>query len=226
VESARAQITVAEAAVSAAASAHGKTTIRAPIDGIVLSRHVELGQTLVASLQTPVVFVIAEDLGHMELHVDVDEADVGRVREGQVSTFTVDAFPERTFEARVRTVHNAPRTLQNVVTYLAVLDVENRDQLLRPGMTATTRIVSTRREDVVLVPNSALRYVPPLGEEDAAGRREDRVYVLRSGTPERVSVRVGASDGTHTELLSDELRVGDRLVVDAREAEPKRPWEL
>jgi HlyD family secretion protein len=161
VASARAQATVAQASLNASRSALQKTQILAPIDGIVLARSVEPGQTVAASFQAPVLFTLARDLREMTLHVDVDEADVGKVREGQPATFTVDAYPGRTFPSEVLSLRNVPKTDQNVVTYEAVLAVQNEDQALRPGMTGTATIATQRRTGALLVPNAALRFTPP-----------------------------------------------------------------
>ncbi|MES1243640.1 MAG: efflux RND transporter periplasmic adaptor subunit [Acidobacteriota bacterium] len=171
VASARAQATVAEATLKAAQSSLQKTSIVSPIDGIVLSRAVEPGQTVAASFQTPVLFTIARDLKDMTLHVQVDEADVGKVRESQAATFTVDAYPQREFESRVVSLRNVATTDQNVVTYEAVLSVDNNNLLLRPGMTATASVVTQHMQDVLLVPNAALRFTPP---EVAAANQDQR----------------------------------------------------
>jgi HlyD family secretion protein len=176
IASARAQATVAEAGLSAAQSSLQKTSIRSPIDGIVLSRAVEPGQTVAASFQTPVLFTIARDLTDMSLHVQVDEADVGKVREGQPATFTVDAYPQREFDSRLVSLRNLATTDQNVVTYEAVLAVDNSGLLLRPGMTATASVVTQRKEGVLLVPNAALRFTPP--EVAAAGQEPRRGIFL------------------------------------------------
>jgi HlyD family secretion protein len=161
VAAAKAQLAVAEATLADARTALEKTEIRAPIDGLVLSRQVEPGQTVAATFQTPVLFTLARDLTHMELLVDVDEADVGKVREGQPAHFTVEAYPNREFDSRVLSLRNVPKEEQNVVTYQAVLAVDNQERLLRPGMTATARILTDERHDVLLVPNAALRFTPP-----------------------------------------------------------------
>jgi HlyD family secretion protein len=171
VASARAQATVAEASLAAIRSNLEKTQIRAPIDGIVLARSVEPGQTVAASFQAPVLFTLARDLRQMTLHVDVDEADVGKVREGQGASFTVDAYPGRTFPSRVVSLRNVPKTDQNVVTYEAVLAVENAEMLLRPGMTGTATIRTEEKAGVLLVPNSALRFTPPDVLAAEGGRR-------------------------------------------------------
>jgi HlyD family secretion protein len=168
VASARAQVTVAQASLAEARTNLGRTSIRSPISGIVLSRAVEPGQTVAASFQTPVLFTIARDLTAMSLHVQVDEADVGKVKEGQRSSFTVDAYPDRRFDAQLVSLRNVAVTAQNVVTYEAVLAVDNTDLRLRPGMTATATIVTSKKEGVLLVPNAALRFTPP--DVTAAGQ--------------------------------------------------------
>jgi HlyD family secretion protein len=159
---ARAQITSAEASLKVALSNLGKTVIRSPIAGVVLERSVEPGQTVTAGLQTPVVFTLAADLSDMLLAVKVDEADVGQIRPGLSATFTVDAYPNRTFESTVLKVKNMPTTSQNVVTYETRLSVKNVDGLLRPGMTATATIAIKDQKDVLLVPNAALRFAPTM----------------------------------------------------------------
>lgn len=218
-----------------------KTVIHAPINGIVLNRNVEPGQTVAASLQAPVLFTLAEDLTRMELHVDVDEADVGRVREGQEALFTVDAFPERSFEARITQVRYGAETVDGVVTYETVLRVDNPDLLLRPGMTATADVTVERVEDALLVPNAALRFAPPStdrsgssgrrglmgslfprprrggGHDGRAGRdalEGPRVWSLRDGRLVPTPLETGASDGIRTVVLQGRLTPGQELVVD------------
>lgn len=170
VGSAAAQTTVARASLDDVRSALRKTTILSPIDGIVLSRSVEPGQTVAASFQAPVLFTLARDLTQMRLVVAVDEADVGKVREGNPATFTVDAYPGRTFPSRVDSLRNVAKTDQNVVTYEAVLAVDNDDLALRPGMTATANVVTEEKRGVLMVPNAALRFTPPdvLAQENGA----------------------------------------------------------
>ncbi|MEZ4374292.1 MAG: efflux RND transporter periplasmic adaptor subunit [Polyangiaceae bacterium] len=170
VRSTSADILVAKASVDSSDTALKKATIRSPIDGVVLSRSVELGQTVTASLQTPVLFLIAKDLTKMELSVQIDEADIGRVKEGQDATFTVDAYPKREFKATLRSLRNVPTNTDNVVTYEAVLDVTNDDLSLRPGMTATATIVTEHVKDAVLVPNAALRFTPPASAKKSSAR--------------------------------------------------------
>lgn len=233
---ARAQITEARATLEAIETDLAKATIRAPIDGIVLNRQVEIGQTVAATFQTPVLFTLAEDLTRMELAVDVDEADVGRVAVGQRATFTVDAYPDRNFEARVVEVRFAPETVEGVVTYETLLSVDNTDLLLRPGMTATADIIVETVDDAVLVANAALRFTPP--EPEIRPRRiggilppppgasvrqpaevpdagaSQRVWVLREGKPVPIELIVGATDGEMTEVASGEVEPGLELLVD------------
>lgn len=233
VQSAAAQIIVARAALNNAQTALDKAWIRSPMDGVVLSRNVELGQTVIASLQSPVLFTIAKDLKNMELTVAIDEADIGQVREGQRATFTVDAYPERTFQAEVRLIQNVATVQDNVVTYQARLTVDNDALLLRPGMTATVNVLTAERTDVLLVPNAALRFKPPGAIQSrpppfmpyrgpprpAAGPQnaEDRtkaVWTLQDGAPARVPVEVGLTDGSFTEVTQGAIEPGAALLTD------------
>lgn len=225
VQSARARVQQASAAVSVQKTDLEKATIVSPVDGVVLSRSVEPGNTIAASFETPELFVLAEDLTDMQLHVSVDEADVSLVEQGQSATFTVDAWPDRSFDATVQLVALQPTVDNNVVTYKTELDVENTDRDLRPGMTATATIQTGRREDVVRVPNAALRFVPPPSNEQGGMRfgpprddrrsepDEDTVYRLVDGEPQKVHIQTGRSDGRHTEILTDNIEPGDVLVT-------------
>lgn len=227
-----AQSRLAKIRVDQAKTNLSKLEIHSPIDGIVMSRSIEPGSAISASLAAPELFTIAEDLTQMELALPINEADVGRVRPGLVATFQVDAWPDRTFEARVLEVSYAPVTTNNVVTYTATLAVENPDLALRPGMTATATIVSDTRAQALRVPNTALRYTPPEtktqsfnplapprmrgGPPGTGGGNKAQppgVWVLRDGVPTRVRVTLGASDGTYTEVTAGELVEGDELVI-------------
>jgi HlyD family secretion protein len=236
--SAQAQVAEARATLDGKETELAKAEIRSPIDGLVLLRQIEPGQTVAASLQAPILFTLAEDLAQMELHVAVDEADVGRIGEGQAAVFTVDAWPERNFPANITQVRFAPRTVEGVVTYETVLAVDNSDLALRPGMTATAVITVQELKDAVLIPNAALRFTPPANgtgqprQRGAFGmifprppmsqRRSNverngapRVWVLRAGKPEAVAVKTGASDGRFTELKSGDIKPGEQVVIDA-----------
>jgi HlyD family secretion protein len=167
VEVNRAQAAQAQASLKQATVDLNNTVIRSPVDGLVISRNVDVGQTVAASLQAPTLFTIANELARMEVHTNVDEADVGNVREGQEVTFTVDAFPSRRFRGRVHQVRNAPIVVQNVVTYVAVVRIDNKELLLKPGMTANVQFLVSRKEDVLTIPNMALRFKPPEEKEEA-----------------------------------------------------------
>ncbi len=217
--SARAQATVAEASLSEAQSNLQKTSVRSPIDGIVLSRAVEPGQTVAASFQTPVMFTIARDLKDLALHVQVDEADVGKVREGQTATFTVDAYPQQEFESKVVSLRNVATAEQDVVTYEAVLAVDNDRLLLRPGMTATASVVTQNKEGVLLVPNAALRFTPP---EVSAAAQEQRGGLwlpgISRGGPGGGSRRQGGPNGAQGE--GEKARRATGTVWVLREGKP------
>ncbi len=218
-----------------------KASIRSPIDGVVLARKVEPGQTVASMFQAPILFTLAEDLAQMKLEVDVDEADVGTVRAGQLADFSVDAYPNRRYPSRVTRVGFGSQTKENVVSYLTVLSVQNDDLSLRPGMTATARITTAERGQVLLVPNAALRWQPPAdaGKPSSGGGvmraliprppqnnlarpapmpkagTEARVWVLRDGQPVPVPVTVGVSDGRLTEITGGELDNGTAVIVEA-----------
>lgn len=222
---ARAAVREARAALSQTRTRLDKAVITAPITGVVLRRTVEPGTTVAANFQTPELFLLAEDLREMELHVALDEADVGMVKAGQDAIFTVDAWPSQQFEATVLSVYLYPSTENNVVTYTTVLSVDNSESLLQPGMTATATITTGVREQALRVPNSALRFSPPedsrtgniLGPPGGAVAQDDGpsndVWVLRDDQPQRVLLRVGASDGRFTEVLSDELSEGEEVLT-------------
>lgn len=236
---ARAKVDQAQAQLDADRRTLRKTVIRSPIDGIVLKRDVEPGQTVAASLQTPVLFTLAENLTQMELKVAVDEADVGQVSEGQKATFAVDAYPARTFPATITQVRFAPETVNGVVTFGALLAVDNADLSLRPGMTATAEIRVHEEADLLLVPNTALRFTPPQSKSEQSGpnllslllpRRSGaskrppesaartsqtgRVWILRDGEPTVIEIKTGLTDGVMTQVLNDTLAPGAQVLVD------------
>jgi HlyD family secretion protein len=202
------------------------TTIISPIDGTVISRNVDVGQTVAASFQAPTLFVIAQDLRRMQVDTNVGEADVGRLFAGMTATFTVDAFPNQQFTGRLRQIRNAAQTTQNVVTYDAVIDVENPKLLLRPGMTANTSFVAAQKDSVVRLRNAALRFEPdtqlltrigvkdPLQTVSSQDPNRKKVWVLRDGKPVPVAVSNGVSDGTWSELVEGDVRPGDILITD------------
>jgi len=196
VEVNRAQAAQAQASLKQATVDLNNTVIRSPVDGLVISRNVDVGQTVAASLQAPTLFTIANDLARMEVHTNVDEADVGNVREAQEVTFTVDAFPSRRFRGRVHQVRNAPIVVQNVVTYVAVVRIDNKELLLKPGMTANVQFLVSRKEDVLTIPNMAMRFKPPEEKEEAQEllRREQSRTAPKVG--ERRTSRQSATGGS------------------------------
>ncbi len=204
------------------------TNIRSPVDGIVVQRNVTMGQTVAASFQTPTLFLIATDLTKMQVDTNVSESDMGDLRESDKATFTVEAFPSRTFEGTVVQERQAPQSVQNVVTYDIVVGFDNHDLALKPGMTATIRIVTAETSNVLRVPDQALRYTPrgiasaessraagnsPTGVQVQKPSREDFVWVLRNGVPQQVRVKLGLDDDSFTEIAGGDLRENDRVIV-------------
>ncbi len=236
-KSADATVAQAVAALKSDQTNLAKASIRSPIDGIVLTRQIEPGQTVAASLQTPVLFKLAENLTQMELQVDVDEADVGLVKAGQPAFFTVDAWPGREYPADIVRVGYGSQVTDNVVTYKTILTVSNDDLTLRPGMTATAEITTASHKDVLLVPNAALRFTPPQSGEPTTSRglvgsllphppsrpnqkrtavsggATPQVWVLRANKPVAVAVKTGLSDGRHTEIVEGDLQVGAQVIT-------------
>jgi len=214
----RATIDQRRAALSAAEVNLGFTNITSPVTGTVVSRNVDVGQTVAASFQTPTLFLIARDLTKMQVDTNVSESDVGAAELGQAASFTVEAFPDRVFAGKVVQIRRAPIIVQNVVTYDVVIGVDNPDGLLLPGMTADVRIVVERHADVWTVPEEALRFDP----DGAAGAPADagggRVFVLRDGRPVAIPVEVGLSDGTRAEIRGGELSGDDAVIVDLDDA--------
>lgn len=237
VETAEANVAIAAADLKLQQGDLDKSTIYAPIDGIVLTRDVDPGQTVASSFSAPVLFVIAEDLKTMVLEAAIDEADIGAVRKGQDARFTVDAYPDRTFTASIADISFASVTTDNVVTYDAKLSVDNADLSLRPGMTATVTIVTREADDIITVPSAAFRFRPPAPQSESGGWSLDRLfggrrmgriferrsptvaadgtrtlYVLENGQPVATRVRTGATDGENTEITSG-LESGEQVIT-------------
>jgi HlyD family secretion protein len=228
---AEAGVTQAKAALEQAELNLRYTTIVSPIDGVVISRNVDVGQTVAAALQAPTLLLVAQDLTHMEVDTNVAEADVGKIKSKMDVTFTVDAYPDHTFHGIVRQVRDNAQTIQNVVTYDAVIDVDNPDRLLKPGMTASVTFVHAVREGALRLSNAALRFKPDAatlalltphasGPNDVlstpeAPRDQRTVWVVRSGTASLVNIRVGVSDGSSTEVTGGDLHEGDEALIEA-----------
>lgn len=237
-DTAGAQIQTAQAELETAQTDLTKAYISSPIDGVVLARSVEPGYAVAASLQAVELLTLASDLKTLELEIDVDEADVSVVQPGQKATFTVSAYPNKNFPATLTKVAYGPTESEtNVVTYTAYLKVSNEELLLRPGMTATARIVTEKRDNALLVPNTALRFAPSVSAKGSSAvsslmmgpprssnkvskevggvttQRKNTVWVLRDGSAQEVDIITGASDGTRTEVVSGDLKAGDLVIT-------------
>jgi HlyD family secretion protein len=234
-----AQVVQSQASLAAIETDMRKAVIRSPINGIVLDRQIDPGQTVAASFQTPTLFTLAEDLTRMKLIVDVDEADIGDVKVGQAARFRVDAYPDRAFESRVTEVRSTPKTSNGVVTYQTVLQVDNSARLLQPGMTATAEVTVTQVSDAVLIPNAALRFTPPAASTASQGgfrllprppgsQRRDRsaddlpprVWTESATGLKAIEVALGPSDGRVTVLREGSLPPGTDVIVDLASARP------
>lgn len=237
---ARADLNVTRANVNQTAAARAQaelnltyTTIVSPIDGVVISRNVDVGQTVAAALQAPTLFTIAQDLTRMQVDTNVAEGDVGKIQAGMEATFTVDAYPKRVFKGHLRQVRDNALTLQNVVTYDAVVDVDNSERLLKPGMTANVSFMYASRDATVRIPNAALRFRPdaPSVASLTHGRAlpaltvpDDRiVWRVESGNAVPLVVQAGITDGTYSELSSGALKPGDALVVEMQAGAKRAP---
>lgn len=243
--SARANVTVAQATLATDETNLSKASISSPIDGVILTRTVDPGNAVAASLQAVTLFTVAEDLTQLRLQVNVDEADVGSVKVGQKASFTVSAYPSRKYPATITRVAYGSTITDNVVTYITYLEVDNADLSLRPGMTASSTITSTERRDVLLVPNTALRFTPTQSGGKAGASKDSsgimssllprmprsgarksaggngpvkQVWVLRDGAPTALSVNAGISDGRMTEIIGGDLQAGMQVITDQRAA--------
>lgn len=235
---ARAAVTQAKANLATYETDLSKSVIRSPINGVVLTRNVEPGQTVAAAYQAPTLFTLAADLTKMELHVNVDEADVSNIKEGQKATFSVAAYPNRNFDARIVRANYGSSTTSGVVTYETVLKVDNNEMLLRPGMTATADIIVKKIENAVLVPSAALRFTPPVQEEKKSSgglvgsilphppgqgdkqvenitdKKQQRIWILKNEKLTPVSVTTGSANGGMTEVAAGDIQPGMAVVVD------------
>ena len=234
---ARAQVEQSRAALQQEETNLRYTRILSPVDGVVISRNVDIGQTVAASFQTPTLFSIAQDLTRMQIDTNVDEADIGRIRVGQGVQFTVDAYPDVQFPGKVSEIRNAPITVQNVVTYDVVVKVANPEHKLKPGMTANVSIITASAQGALKIPNAALRFkwtpdkatdrgkggAQAGGEQN--GQRKQGVWILDGQTPRRAPIAAGISDGNSTAVVSGDLKEGDQVIVEAtgssKKAEPR-----
>ena len=221
-----AQIQQAQAALDSSAINLRYTKILSPVNGTVISRNIDIGQTVAASFQTPTLFTIAQDLTKMQIDTSVDEADIGKVKASQKATFTVDAYPELPFKGKVSVVRNAPITVSNVVTYNAVIIVDNTDLKLKPGMTANVSIETESKQNALRLPNSALRFklatsAATSDQKVAKGPKGPSVWVLENNKPKNVKITTGISDGNYTEVTAGELTEGQQVITDASNSTKK-----
>lgn len=212
----KAQVMQAEAALRNSQTNYGYTKIISPVDGTVVSRNVDVGQTVAASFQTPTLFTIAQDLTKMQIDANVDEADIGRVMAGQDVEFTVDAYPDITFKGKVGQVRIAPIIVQNVVTYDVVITVPNPELKLKPGMTANVSIIVAVKKNVLKIPNAALRF--KLAEKTKTKQQKGSgIWIIENGKPKRMAVTPGISDGNYTEITSGEIKEGQEVITESLE---------
>lgn len=256
-QAAKASVKAAEGSVAQTSGALSQartnlrySIIRSPVDGIVISRAIDVGQTVAASFQTPTLFTIAQDLTKMQIEVSVDEADISRIKIGQQANFSVDAYPEQKFDGKVVQIRSAPIVTQNVVTYVVVVNVDNSEMKLKPGMTANVSIVVAKKDDVIKIPPAALRFKPKGGDEKpavakgdsgstAAPKGKDRldnggkpgerkgsggqiVYTLKEGKPAPLSVKTGIASSNSMELVEGDLKEGDEVIVEQSGGDAKK----
>lgn len=212
IKAAKAQIAQSEAQYKTAKTNLSYTKIVAPVDGTIISREIDLGQPVAASFQAPELFTIAQDLKKMQIEVSVSEADIGKIKEGQEVLYTLDGYPEEEFKGKVTQVRISPTTVSNVVTYCVIVDVENEDLKLKPGMTANVSIIAAKSEDVLCAPNNALKFV--LDPKSNVKYENQGIWTIENGNPKRIDIKTGASDDIYTEIISEELQVNDKIIVD------------
>lgn len=188
------------------------TRIISPVDGIVVSRAVDIGQTVAASFQTPTLFQVAQDLTKMQIEVNVSEADIGKIKKGQSVEYTLDGYADEVFHGKVSEVRIAPTTVSNVVTYTVIVEVDNKEQKMIPGMTANASIITNKSEDVICVPTDALKFTPT---EITGGKKfkEQGLWVLRNNKPERISIKTGAKDSDRIEIISSQIQENDKVII-------------
>lgn len=212
VNAAKAKIQQSRATYQTALTNLGYTKIIAPVDGTVIARKIDLGQPVAASFQAPELFTIAQDLTKMQIEVSVSEADIGKVKEGQEVNYTLDGYPDSLFKGKVTQVRLEPTTVSNVVTYSVIVDVDNEDLTLKPGMTANVSIITSKSEDVLCAPTVALKYTPETGGQKY---KSQGLWILEDRKPKRIDIQTGASDDSRVEVISKDLKSGDKVIVGA-----------
>lgn len=217
-----AQIKQAEASLNSAKIDLNYTKIVSPVDGIVVSKEVEVGQTVAASFQTPTLFNVAEDLTKMQIEASVVEADIAKVKEGQTVEFSVDSYPDEIFYGIVTQVRNEAINTSNVVTYEVIIEIDNKDLKLKPGMTANVEVITSEKQNALLVPNQALRFYIEDENGGSSRRYKDKgLWIIAGGRPQRVAVKTGVSDDNNTEVSSADLHEGDEVIVEKKDSVAK-----
>jgi len=206
----RASISQARASLNTSMTNLGYTKIIAPVDGTIIKRAIDVGQPVAASFQAPELFTIAQDLKKMQIEVNVSEADIGKVKEGQQAEYTLDGYPDVTFKGEVTQVRLNSTTTSNVVTYTVIVSVDNEDLKLKPGMTANVSIITSRNKNVLCVPSVALKYTP---ETTGQKYKERGIWILENNEPVRIPVKEGASDDSNVQIITNKLKVGDKVIV-------------
>lgn len=219
INAAKAQISQYQATLKTALTNLGYTKIIAPVDGTVISREIDLGSPVAASFQAPELFTIAQDLTKMQIEVSVSEADIGRVEEGQDVTYTLDGYPDSTFTGKVTQVRLSPTTESNVVTYTVIVDVNNEDLKLKPGMTANVSIITDKSENVLCVPNMALKFTPDI---NGPKYKNQGIWILEKGKPKRVEIETGAYNDFSTEIISDKIQEGTDVIISIKSKKSKQ----
>lgn len=224
--SAYAQVVQAQASLDKAKIDLDYTKIVSPVNGIIISKEVELGQTVAASFQTPTLFLVAEDLTKMQIEVNISEADISKIKEGQEVEFSVDAYPTTNFKAKVKQVRNSATTISNVVTYTVVVEFDNSDMKLKPGMTANVSIISAKCEDCLTISNQALRFVPPtsakIDGENQKFYKNQGLWIQTKNGLKRIDIQTGITDGNRTQIISDEITADTPVIVSSNEVNSKK----
>ena len=218
INAAKAQISQYQASLRTAMTNLGYTKIIAPVDGTVISREIDLGSPVAASFQAPELFTIAQDLTNMQIEVSVSEADIGKVEEGQDVTYTIDGYPDQNFKGKVTQVRLSPTTESNVVTYTVIVDVNNEDLKLKPGMTANVSIITDRSENVLCVPNMALKFTPDI---NGPKYKNQDIWILEKGKPKRIEIKTGANNDSNTEIISDKINEDTQVIMSIKSKNSK-----
>ena len=219
IRAAQAQVGQYQASLKTAQTNLGYTQIIAPVDGTIIARKIDVGQPVAASFQAPELFTIAQDLTKMQIEVNVSEADIGHVKEGQDVIYTLDGYPDSEFKGKVTQVRISPTTVSNVVTYSVIVGVDNEDLKLIPGMTANVSIITNKSEDVLCAPNLALKFTPV--NDGKTKYKNQGIWLLQNNKPTRVDIKIGASDDSNIELISDAVSEGNKVIIGIEDKKSK-----